>query len=119
MDLKQLFLAFSLTGGIWIMYLLIGLSILSIGVIIERLIYFYGNRPKLTTFHEKLHSFLQANQTDESLRLTQASSSPEARILKLALSNGEESFDAVEQKLQNGILQEQQFLLLALPLNSK
>lgn len=42
MDLTQLFLDFALSGASWVLYLLVGLSILSIGVMIDRALWFRG-----------------------------------------------------------------------------
>lgn len=108
MDITQLFLAFSLIGGIWILYLLIVLSILSVAIILERALYFRANQPRPGDFSERILSFLHNGKVEEAAVLTQAATGPDARCVQLALSSRHERTDVVEQRLEAGILKEHQ-----------
>lgn len=108
MDVTQLFLAFSLIGGIWILYILIGLSVLSLAIILERFFYFRSNKPSPSDFQEQLLLHLQAGNVEEALHLAQEASGPEARCAQLALSSRNEGLATVEQRLMSGVLDEQQ-----------
>lgn len=85
MEITQTFLAFSLVGGVWILYLLIGLSVLSVAIILERLLYFRANRSKPGDFQPKLLSYLQAGKIEDAIGLAQTATGPEVRCAWLAL----------------------------------
>jgi biopolymer transport protein ExbB len=108
MEIKQLFLTFSLIGGAWILYLLIGLSVLSVGIIIERWLYFRTNRPNPQNFEDRLMAYLRDGKREDAARLALSSSGPEARCARLVLSGADETDKEVhEQNLMAGILNEQ------------
>ncbi|MBI3611449.1 MAG: MotA/TolQ/ExbB proton channel family protein [Nitrospirae bacterium] len=107
MKITQMFLAFSLVGGIWILYLLIGLSVLSVAIILERLLYFRANRPKPGDFQPKLLSYLQTGKIEDAIGLAQKAAGPEARCARLALYSRHEGTDVIRQNLLNGLLTEQ------------
>ena len=54
MNIVDRFLAFSLLGAEWVMWVLIVLSLISITIMIERLIYFIGQRTEVQTFGKEL-----------------------------------------------------------------
>jgi len=72
-------------GSTWVLYLLLGLSVLSIGVMVERWLYFSSVRDRGRT----LRAFVAARLRDGDLagaeRALEASRSIEARVVKNAL----------------------------------
>ena len=110
MEITELFLSFSLIGGIWVLYLLLALSILSVAVIVERTIYFFSNRAKPKDFKEQLLVILLSGQLDEARKLSESATGPEARSARLALSSVNDRVEIVDQKLMANTLKEQKLL---------
>jgi len=82
-----------------ILYLLMGLSVLSIGIIIERWWYFRKRKDDLDALSEELRRMLAAGDLAAVRKLLKASPSVEAEILSEALGWYESGPDAVEQIL--------------------
>ncbi|MBI3358241.1 MAG: MotA/TolQ/ExbB proton channel family protein [Nitrospirae bacterium] len=103
MDVTTLFLAFSLIGSRGILYLLIGLSILSVAVILERCFYFYTNRPAPVLLRERLLKHLHTGQWEDAVKLTETSNDPESRCMQRIGIAPLEDIGLTEQHLINGI----------------
>jgi len=82
-----------------ILYLLMGLSVLSIGIIIERWWYFRKRRDDLDALSEELRRMLAAGDLGAVRKLLKASPSVEAEILGEAMVWYDSGSDAVEQIL--------------------
>jgi len=82
-----------------ILYLLMGLSVLSIGLIIERWWYFRKRRDDLDALSEELRRMLAAGDLGAVRKLLKASPSVEAEILGEAMVWYDSGSDAVEQIL--------------------
>jgi len=85
-----------------ILYLLMGLSVLSIGIIIERWWYFRKRKDDLDALSEELRRMLAAGDLAAVRKLLKASPSVEAEILSEALGWYESGPEAVEQILVKG-----------------
>jgi biopolymer transport protein ExbB len=107
MDLTKLFLAFSLIGGKGMLYLLLILSVVSITIIIERFLYFRGNRPKHADFEQQFLSLIRRQKRDEALWLASTEAGPEARCAKAVLSVSKEGLEAMEEALSRQVANEQ------------
>ena len=82
-----------------ILYLLMGLSVLSIGLIIERWWYFRKRKDDLDALSEELRRMLAAGDLGAVRKLLKASPSVEAEILTEALAWYDSGPEAVEQIL--------------------
>ncbi len=116
MDLTKLFLAFSLIGGQWILYILVGLSLFSIALIIERAIYFRKNRRDGEYFEPKLLLLLKAGKIEEAVRMALTATGSEARCIQHLYGPGDsgepvepagEEMDRIEQRLLHQVAIEQ------------
>jgi biopolymer transport protein ExbB len=67
MDLTSKFLAFTLLGAQWVLWLLIGLSVLSVAVMIERLLYFARRKVDLAQLIRDVQSGLRAGTADATV----------------------------------------------------
>ena len=90
-------------GASLVLYLLIGLSVLSIGIIIERWWYFRRRRLNLTTASEALQASLKANDVDQAIAALKKSRSIEAEVISQALGWYTAGGEAVEQILAKGV----------------
>jgi biopolymer transport protein ExbB/TolQ len=88
-----------------VLYVLLGLSVLSIGVIIERWWYFRRRRDNLDALSDSLRKRLALGEIDAARKLLAESPSVEAAILSEALEWWTEGPDAVEQILAKAVRQ--------------
>lgn len=68
---SQLFLGMSLLGAEWVLYFLILLSILSVSLILERIVFFRSSTRGMDEFRTRLRSSISNNRIDEAARLIQ------------------------------------------------
>jgi biopolymer transport protein ExbB/TolQ len=88
-----------------VLYVLLGLSVLSIGVIIERWWFFRKRRDDLDALSEALRKRLAKGELDAARKLLAASPSVEAAIIAEAIEWWAEGPDAVEQILAKAVRQ--------------
>ena len=88
MNIVDILLKIALLGSAWVLYLLIFLSIASVGVMSERALFFVRNRrgggPPL---REALLQALRSNDPDAADRLLRASGTIEGRIVSAAMAS--------------------------------
>jgi hypothetical protein len=70
--------AIAATGAEWIMYLLIGLSVLSVGVTIERWLFYRKHAVEAEPLKRQLQELLRNQQADDALSLAQSLPAMEA-----------------------------------------
>src|ERR1019366_1253894 len=91
-------------GSGWVMFLLLALSMGSIGMMIERLIYFRRNSADTGALADRLTALLEAGDQEGAEKLLAHSKAIEASVILGALhwiKGGPESFiDAVDSQLQ-------------------
>lgn len=92
--------ALALSGGDWVIHLLILGSILTLAVIIERIILWRRERRAFALFQTDVARFLERGDWREALRvLPPATDSAAASVVAAALRRAEEGPDAVEEVL--------------------
>ena len=90
-------------GASLVLYLLIGLSVLSIGIIFERWWYFRRRRLNLARTSEALEASLKANDVEQALATLKQSRAIEAEVVSQALGWYGAGGEAVEQILAKGL----------------
>ena len=75
----------ALLGSAWVLYLLLALSVVSIGAMLERWLYFRKHRDDPDALREKLSRALLADDVDGAERVLDASRSVEALVIRRAL----------------------------------
>jgi biopolymer transport protein ExbB len=91
--------AVSQTGAEWVMYLLIGLSILSVGVMLERWL-FYGRRAvEVDEVRARLERHLDAGELEEALSWLEQSESMEGRVAAVGLRHFDRGPAAMEEQM--------------------
>src|SRR5262245_22924391 len=88
-----------------VLYVLLGLSVISIGVIIERWWFFRRRRDNLVELSDKLRAVLRRGDLAGARKLLVASPSVEAAVVVEALGWYEDGPDAVEQILSKAVRQ--------------
>lgn len=93
----------ALLGSEWVLYLLIGLSVLSLATMVERWIYFLRHRDDLEALRRGLTERLDAGEVKEAAQLLERGRSTEARLaleaLRWAYAGPEAIADAVDAEL--------------------
>jgi biopolymer transport protein ExbB/biopolymer transport protein TolQ len=104
MNIVQVLLKVALLGSSWVLYLLIALSIISVGVVIERLIFFRRNNKKGgDALHRAFYDALRAGNETGATRMLRDSGTVEGSVVASALTfreGGATAFsDALEAEL--------------------
>jgi biopolymer transport protein ExbB len=94
MNITERFLAFTLLGANWVLWLLIGLSIISIAIMIERAWFFTTHRIDLTGLQERLRRALAKGDV-ESARKQVTGDTVEEAVMRAGLGEVGRSVDAV------------------------
>jgi biopolymer transport protein ExbB len=92
--------AVSASGAEWVMYVLIGLSLLSVGVMFERWFFYQRRRVEVEPARKALLDLLQADRDAEALRFAEKLPGMEGRVVEACLR----SFDRGEQAMQEEML---------------
>lgn len=92
-------------GARVVLYVLMALSVLSVGVIIERWWYFRRRRVDSVALGEQVRKFLRAGNIDGARALLKKSRAVEAEIIAEALDWYEDGPEAVEQILSKAVRQ--------------
>ena len=114
--LEDKLMSFSLMGAEWVLWLLVGLSVLCLGVAVERWIYQVLNRSPRAAVQGALNAFLTGGSTDELASTLKEMKGMEARVLaaglEAAVDGGSEAAEEViagnlkfeKQKLSRGLI---------------
>src|SRR5512146_1133772 len=86
MRITERILSVTLVGSDWVLWLLIGLSILSVTVMIERAIVISGRSPNLLELGQRLLKLLSAGDVAGARELLGPPKSPEVRVALVGLS---------------------------------
>jgi len=96
---------FALMGASWVLYLLLAMSIFSIGIICERAMYFRSHSGDVEKLGSDLLRFLKAGDRQAAEALLQASRTIEAAILLPALAWLDGGADSVSEALESSTVQ--------------
>jgi biopolymer transport protein ExbB len=95
MHITEHFLAFTLLGAEWVLWLLIGLSVISFAIMIERAWFFTSHRIDAATLEAELRRLLAENKLDEARARVKGSSTVEATVVRAGLTEVERGHEAV------------------------
>jgi biopolymer transport protein ExbB/TolQ len=98
--------AIAVTGAEWIMYLLIGLSVLSVGVTIERWLFYQKQAVDAEPLNRRLQELLRNGQVDEALTLAESLPAMEGRSVAACLRCLGQGPDAMEREMTAILAQE-------------
>ncbi|HUO58856.1 MAG TPA: MotA/TolQ/ExbB proton channel family protein [bacterium] len=97
---------FTLLGGDWVLYILIGLSIWSLKVVLDRFFYFRKREIGSKVLGEKLPVLLNQGQLEQVRQLVEKNASIEGSILRGGLLNLSLDRGALEQVLESRRIEE-------------
>src|SRR5262245_61649434 len=100
--LVQKLLAIAQVGGQSVLYVLLALSVLSVGLVLERWWYFRKRRIDARVLGRKIVEFLRKGDIDQAQALLKRTPGVEAEVLHEALDWYADGYEAVEQVLMGG-----------------
>jgi biopolymer transport protein ExbB len=87
-------------GAGWVMYLLIGLSVLSVAVMLERGWFYWSLRDDIAKLARQLREHLHVGDLDGAMKRMEASPSAEAAVVVAGLMEAERGAKAAEEAMQ-------------------
>ena len=101
MNIIERFLAFALLGATWVLWLLVGLSIVSVAVMIERLRFFLATRTDVAKVSESLGKALRAGNVDDARKVMTAQKGVvETAVVHAGLDVADEGPEAAEAAME-------------------
>jgi biopolymer transport protein ExbB len=97
MHITEEFLGFALLGAEWVMWLLVGLSLVSIAIMAERAIYFAGVGRGSAALIRDLKALLRARDTDGAKARLSSEKGLAAAVGRAAMEEADRGADAVEE----------------------
>src|SRR5437868_2339486 len=101
--IQQFSEAFEAIGAAWVMWLLIGLSIMSVAVMLERALYFLTHS---LGDNDAMHEQLSKGDLDAALKTVGDKRGMEAEVVRAGIEAAPNGPDSVEAKLQATIARE-------------
>ena len=102
----------ALLGSEWVLYLLVGLSVLSLATMVERWVFFVRHRQDLDRLRRELTDRLDAGEVREAYALLEQGRSFEARLAFEALRWAYAGPDAIADALHHPLLARYKFLVV-------
>lgn len=99
-EIVQVLMSLSLLGANWVLWLLIGLSILSLGIILERSLFFYKLKSNFPEFTVHLSELLLAGDVKKAREYCEKTGSLEAKVALLGLNNVEKGTEAMSSSME-------------------
>ena len=87
-------------GASWVMWLLIGLSVISVAIMLERGWFYFSLRDDIPRLAADLRQKLRAGDAEDALRLLEASPSAEAAVVVAGLREADHGMKAADEAMQ-------------------
>src|SRR5690606_2621063 len=100
----------TLIGTEWVLWLLIILSVVSVAIMLERLIFFMRMKIDFTSFSQTLSAHLVAGQWDEARKLCENSQSIEAQTALRGIENQSKGPKATRAAMEGFLVGQRQVL---------
>jgi biopolymer transport protein ExbB len=100
MDIQERLTAFAMLGATWVMWLLVGLSILGLAIILDRAYFFVATRDDIARLKAALLAKLRTGDVEGVRTAMTASKSVEAQIVLATLGNIDDGPDSAEQRME-------------------
>ncbi len=104
--MELIFKKLALVGDIWVLWILLGASVLSVGVIFERWKMFRKNKINFPSFLDELGKRLDRNDTAAARQLARATPGVEAKVALAGLVNISKGSASVEEAMTSRLVLE-------------
>jgi biopolymer transport protein ExbB len=106
MDIIESFKGFALLGAQWVMWVLVVLSLFSIAMMIERLLYYFGQRVDIRPLSAELSKLLKDRNYKAARELVAKKKGVAVEMARAALDEAERGPDAADEAAQSAMIQE-------------
>ena len=100
MDIQQRMTAFALLGATWVMWLLVGLSVVSVAIMLERAYFFAVTRDDIDALRKELLESLRRGDLAAARKRMQSSRSFEASFAMAGLDSAADGSAAATERIQ-------------------
>src|ERR1700754_1791330 len=90
-------------GAQWVMWLLIGLSVVSVAIMLERAWFYWSLRDDLTRLQSDLRDLLRGGDIEGARRKMEASPSAEAAVVVAGLIEADRGTHAADEAMQGAL----------------
>jgi biopolymer transport protein ExbB/TolQ len=90
-------------GAAWVMWLMIGLSVISVAIMLERLWFFHSLKDDVAQLATKLRSALRDDDLGQARKLLEASPSAEAAVVVAGLLEADRGVAAADQAMMGAV----------------
>jgi biopolymer transport protein ExbB len=87
-------------GAGWVMWIMIGLSVVSVAIMLERTWFYFSLRDDIAALAEKLRKSLRASDLDEARKLIDSSPSAEAAVVSAGLAEADRGSRAADEAMK-------------------
>lgn len=106
MNITETFKGFSLLGAEWVMWVLVALSLISIAIMIERAIYFFGQRPNVATLIDDVRKLLRTSDFAGVRKRLESVKGVAPTVALDAMTEAERGSDAVSEAAASAMVRE-------------
>jgi len=106
MNITESFKGFALLGAGWVMWVLVVLSLISIAIMIERVIYFFGQRPNVSLLIDDVRKLLRADDYEGVKRRLQSVKGVAPAVALNALAEVDRGVGAVGEAAASAMIRE-------------
>jgi len=99
-SLINLFTRLAMVGAEWVMWLLVGLSIFSVAIMLERMRFYWSLGDDLEMLAIELRKLLRSNDTDGARKRLERSPSPAATIALAGINEGDRGADSADEAMK-------------------
>lgn len=100
MNIQERLTAFAMLGAGWVMWLLVGLSVVGLAIALERVYFFAATRDDIDALRTDLLAALKNNRIADALKRMRQSKSFEAMIAAAALESASDGADSANERMQ-------------------
>lgn len=90
-------------GAQWVMWVLIGLSVISVAIMLERAWFFHSLRDDVAELATKLRKALREDDLDEARKLLEASPSAEAAVVVAGILEADRGAKSADEAMQGAV----------------
>ncbi len=99
MGIQERLTAFAMLGAEWVMWVLVGLSVVGLAIVLERAYAFFATRDDVLTLKDRFLDKLRAGDREGASALLEQSRSVEAQVVAAGLEASADGTEAVEHRL--------------------
>jgi biopolymer transport protein ExbB len=99
MDIQERLTAFAMLGATWVMWLLVGISVIALAIILERAYYFFATNEEFSKLLGSLLGKLKDNDVDGAKSAMRASRSVEAQVALAGLESVDDGPSSAEERM--------------------